>query len=91
MPRFRYDRSPYAKSIFALDGSQPTDDRAMSGWGPVRWQEYRRSGNTEVFQSVTIGVSHWLLLMLYLPLPLRRLQVLFLKIGQPHRQQRQIE
>ena len=75
-PIFRYDRSPYATNIFLGDGRVPTDDTAMSGWGPFRGQNFRRSGNGEQFQSITIGVAHWMILLLFLLLPLRRLHVL---------------
>jgi len=75
-PRLIYNRSPYATGIFSFDGRLPTDDRAMSGWGPLRWQDFHRSGNGEQFRSLTIGVSPWLLASLFLVLTMRGLYVL---------------
>lgn len=60
-PRFWHQYSRYATDIFAESGAYPTDERTMSGWGPARWQAYRRSGNGErYYWCFTIGVSHWL-------------------------------
>ncbi len=65
VPQIGYERSPYAATPFSSVGRLATDDRAMSGWGPVRWRDYRRSGDDgERFRCVTIGISHWLLLTL---------------------------
>ncbi len=60
-PRFWHDYSRYAAQAFLSEGASPTSEHAMSGWGPVRWRDYRRSGNGEQYhRSVTVGVSHWL-------------------------------
>ncbi|QDV67686.1 hypothetical protein Poly24_13880 [Rosistilla carotiformis] len=75
-PRFRYDRSPYATNVFVGDGRVPTNDSAMSGWGPLRWQDFRRSSNGEQFRSITFGVSHWAILILFLLLPSYRIYLL---------------
>lgn len=83
-PRFRHDYSHYGRqaSLFAegafllSDGAAPTDERSMSGWGPVRWRDYRRSGNGEQYhRSVTVGVSHWLVAAVLLLMMVRGLSI----------------
>lgn len=75
-PRFSYERSRYASNVFAFDGRSPTNDQSMSRWGPIRWQNYRRSGNGEQFRLITVGIPHWLVAAFFLVLPLRGLYVL---------------
>jgi hypothetical protein len=75
-PRFGYGHRRYATSIFSCDGSLPTNELAMTGWGPLRWQDFQRSGNADQFRSISLGVSHWVVVVLFLLLPLRRLQML---------------
>ena len=75
-PRFLYERSRYASHAFSSDGRLPTNDHSMSSWGPLRWQDFRRSGNGEQFRSIKIGVPHWLVAALFLVLPLRGFYVL---------------
>lgn len=75
-PRFQYDRSPYATNVFVGDGRSRTNDSAMSGWGPLRWQVFRRSSNGEQFRSMTFGVSHWAFLIPFLLLPSCRMYLL---------------
>ncbi len=77
IPRVGCGRTQYATRVFSSDGRLPKDDHAMFGWGPLRWNDFRRSGNTEEFRSFTMGVSHWMILILLLVLPLRRLQLLY--------------
>jgi hypothetical protein len=74
-PVLRYDRSPYATNIFLGDGRVPTNDSAMSGWGPFRWDDFRRTDNGEQFRFVTVGVSHWMVLLPLLLLPFRKLHL----------------
>lgn len=86
-PRFWHRYSRYATDIFADSGAYPTDERAMSGWGPVRWQEYRRSGNGErYYWCFTIGVSHWLVVgVMFL---LLGHGIYFLRVSRPARKAR---
>jgi hypothetical protein len=75
LPGFSYDRARDMASPFSSVGRQPTHDRDMAGWGPVRWQAPSRSGSTEEFRFISIGVSHWVVLAVRLLLPLRQLQL----------------
>ena len=59
-PRFSYERSRYRSHAFASDGRLPTNDHSMSSWGPLRWQDFHRSGNGQQSRSITVGIPHWL-------------------------------
>jgi hypothetical protein len=47
----------------AMRSSLPPRDQGMAGWGPVRWQFFQRNANGESFRSCSIGISHWLVLV----------------------------
>lgn len=73
MPRFQLKSNRYVsdmttRNLFLSesDGRWPTDETAMLGWGPLRWQFFRRLGGGECYWSITIGLSHWLIAMLLL-------------------------
>ena len=55
------------------DGRIATDASAMSGWGPIRWLDFSRDGNTERFRSVKIGVTYWFVVIVTSLLPLRQI------------------
>ena len=72
-PRFQRSHSPYATSVFSGDGRIATDASAMSGWGPIRWLDFSRDGNTERFRSVKIGVTYWFVVIVTSLLPIRQI------------------
>lgn len=69
-PRLQYSHFNYDPP-HGCDTRPPVDIRNMSGWGPLHWQNYQRTGGGEKFQSFQVGVSHWLLVLFFLILPLR--------------------
>ncbi len=83
MPQIGYYCGPYAATPFSSVGRLATDDSGMSGWGPVRWRDYRRSDNGERFRCVTIGVSHWLVLTFFQVLTLPGFLLLYRSISNP--------
>jgi hypothetical protein len=83
MPQIGYYCGPYAANPFSPVGRIATDERGMSGWGPVRWRDFRRSGNGERFRSFTIGVSHWLLLTFFQAIALPGILSLYRSISNP--------
>ena len=83
MPQIGYYCGPYAANPLSTVGRLATDDRGMSGWGPVRWRDYRRSDEGERFRCVTIGVSHWLVLTFFQLITLPGLLSLYRAISNP--------
>ena len=84
MPQIGYYCGPYAANPLSTVGRLATDDSGMSGWGPVRWRNYRRSGDDgERFRRLTIGISHWLVLTFFQVLALPGFLSLYRSISSP--------
>ena len=83
IPQMGYYVGPYAANPFSTVGRLATDDTGLSGWGPVRWRDYRRSDNGERFRCIAIGVSHWLVLTVFQVLALSGILSLYRSISNP--------
>src|SRR5262249_35747828 len=68
-PRLTYRQAEYDK-IQTWPGYDP--DRGMQGWGPLRWLfgSRTKARDGDDFHYIDIGVSHWVLALLFLVPPM---------------------
>jgi hypothetical protein len=72
-PQWRVTHAKYAKlSVGGVFGPVTYDsDSGTRGWGPLRWSSHRRvrPKDGDDFQSIQVGVSHWLVALVLLAPP----------------------